>query len=102
MSNYTLLTDEQATRRWGTDRLPLSRTVVKTRELWMLGNVRLHLDTVENLGVFIEFEAMVSDEFDVKACHVTLARLRETFAPILGEVIAVSYCDLLDEDLPDE
>src|SRR6185295_3041226 len=66
MSNYTILTDEQARRRWGTHNLKLWLKVVKVRELWMIGDVRIHLDHVEELGKFIEFEAMVSRRFDVK------------------------------------
>jgi adenylate cyclase class IV len=96
MSNYTLLSEEQARRRWGTASLPEWLAVVKTRELWMLGQVRIHLDEVDDLGTFIEFEGMVSREFDVQACHAAVARLRETFEPVMGESIAVSYCDLAE------
>ena len=97
MCNYSILTDEQALRRWGTQSLKPWLTVVKRRELWMLQNVRIHLDEVDELGTFIEFEAMVSREFDVKACHRAIDRLREAFFPILGEPIGVSYSDLMAE-----
>ena len=39
MSNYTILTDEQARRRWGTQSLKEWLRVIKTRELWMIEDV---------------------------------------------------------------
>jgi adenylate cyclase class 2 len=96
MSNYTILSEPQARRRWGTHSLKEWVVVVKTRDLWLLHNVRIHLDDVKDLGWFLEFEAMVSRQHDVKACHDAVAELRKTFAPILGESIAMSYADLLD------
>lgn len=95
LSNYSILTDEQATRRWGTQSLRHWLNVVKTRELWMLDNVRIHLDDVDQLGTFLEFEAIVSKERDVKECHMALQHLREVFGPTLGEPISMSYSDLM-------
>ena len=99
MSNYTILTDAQAKRRWGTHSLREWVRVQKTRELWMIENVRVHLDEVERLGVFLEFEAQVSRSYGVEACHAKLRELRETFAPVLGEAVAVSYSDLMEQAL---
>jgi len=97
MSHFMLYSDEQARTRWGV--LPLREWMIvrKVRELWTLGNVRLHLDVVEELGSFIEFEALVSRKHDVKTCHEQIASLREAFAPILGEAIGGSYANLLDQ-----
>lgn len=95
MCNYSILSDEQARRRWGAYSIKPWLIVRKTRELWMIRNVRIHLDEVDELGTFIEFEAMVSKEFDVKTCHDAIADLREHFQPILGEPVSVSYCDLM-------
>jgi adenylate cyclase class 2 len=95
MSNYTLLTDVQAKRRWGTRNLKPWLMVEKTREVWIVDDVRIHLDDVKDLGTFIEFEALVSRRFNVTACHEAIARLREAFMPLMGEPISVSYSDLL-------
>jgi adenylate cyclase class IV len=95
MSNYTILTDAQAKRRWGTRNLKAWLSVEKSRELWLLGDVRIHLDDVKDLGRFIEFEAQVSRRFSVKACHEAIARLREAFSPVMGEPLSVSYSDLM-------
>jgi len=102
MSNYTILTDEQARRRWGTQSLTTWLIVNKTRELWLLGEVRIHLDDIQDLGHFIEFEAMVSRRFDVKMCHNAIAELREKFQPLLGEPISVSYSDLVQQLLAEK
>jgi adenylate cyclase class 2 len=100
LSNYTILSEELARRRWGTHSLKEWVVVRKKRELWMVSNVRIHLDVVEDLGTFIEFEAMVSQQFDVQECHISIAYLREEFGPILGEPIAMSYCDLVEQESP--
>jgi adenylate cyclase class IV len=99
MCNYSILTDEQARRRWGTHSLRPWLVVIKTRELWMIDNVRIHLDQVDELGTFIEFEAMVSQRHDVKACHSAVDRLRDAFTPILGEAISVGYSDLIAQQI---
>ena len=101
MCNYTILTDAQAKRRWGTRSLRPWLVVEKTREVWLFGDVRIHLDEVKDLGAFIEFEALVSRRFNVKACHEAVARLRDAFAPVLGEPISASYSDLLQMQLAD-
>ena len=101
MSNYTILTDVQAKRRWGTRSLKPWLVVDKTRELWTFGELRINLDVVKGLGTFLEFEAVVSRRFNVKACHELIARLRESFAPLLGEPISVSYSDLMQAQLAD-
>ena len=95
LCNYSILTEEQATRRWGTQSLKHWLNVVKTRELWLLDNVRIHIDDVDQLGTFLEFEAIVSKERDVKECHMALQHLREVFGPTLGEAVATSYSDLM-------
>jgi adenylate cyclase class IV len=97
LSNFTILSDEQARRRWGTYSLREWLKIIKTRELWMIEEVRIHLDQVDQLGSFIEFEAQVSRNFNSKACHDAVQELREIFNPLLGEPISVSYSDLMHQ-----
>ncbi|MHC4415431.1 MAG: class IV adenylate cyclase [Planctomycetota bacterium] len=99
MCHYTILSDEQAKRRWGSQSLRAWLKVTKTRELWMLDNVRIHLDQVDRLGAFIEFEAAVSRKHDVQACHQAINHLRHVFGVSLGEPLAASYCDLMAQVL---
>ncbi|TVQ53537.1 MAG: CYTH domain-containing protein [Phycisphaerales bacterium] len=98
MSNFSILSDEEARRRWGTHSLTEWLRVTKTRELWMLDSVRIHLDLVNRLGTFIEFEAPVSKTRSVERCHEEIAVLRKTFMPILGEPVSASYSDLMALD----
>ncbi len=95
LSTFSILSDEQARRRWGADRLDQWLVVKKHRELWMVENVRIHLDTVEELGTFVEFEALVDTHHPVKECQLKVQHLREQFQPQLGEAIAVGYSDLI-------
>jgi len=97
-SEYTILTHEQAIERYGAAPLPVWVIVRKRRDLWMLGNIRIHLDEVYGLGWFLEFEAIVSRDHPEEACRLKLAELRAAFRPVLGEAIDRSYSDLLALD----
>jgi adenylate cyclase class IV len=99
LSNYSILTDDQARRRWGTHSLREWLVVRKQRELWMLDNVRIHLDIVEKLGTFIELEAVVSASHAPRDCRKQVDELRNTFGPILGEAVAASYSDLMELEI---
>lgn len=51
--------------------------VVKERRLLLWDGVRIHLDTVEGLGAFVELEAVAPDDSDLSAEHAKVAHLRE-------------------------
>lgn len=75
--------------------LGIRGAVVKRRELWMWHNVRIHLDEVEGLGSFVEFEAvMLPGETDAEA-HARLAALQATLGLADASVVPVAYADLL-------
>lgn len=95
LSQYQSLDADQFLARYGERPLPVLVTVTKQRELHMLGTIRVHLDEVEHLGTFLEFEAPVSPAQNVAKCHAIIADLRKRLGPSLGEPISVSYCDLL-------
>ncbi|MBL1218534.1 MAG: CYTH domain-containing protein [Planctomycetes bacterium] len=96
MSHFIIYSDDQAVTRWGSMSLREWLVVKKKRTLYQLDNVRIHLDQVDQLGHFIEFEALVSTEYPIRLCHQRIAELRTEFQPILGEAVAGSYSDLLD------
>lgn len=104
LSYFNVYSERQARERFGEQELPIWLVVRKTRELYLLDAVRIHLDRVDALGDFIEFEAIVSRTQNVAKCHRDLASLRERLAPALGEPIAASYSDMLDgaDHLPAE
>jgi adenylate cyclase, class 2 len=97
-STFTIYTEEEAAARFGTAPLPVWVVVRKRRDVFMWRNVRIHLDQVEGLGTFLEFEALVSRKDPVPRCHEALNELRAALAPVIGEPIACSYSDLLASD----
>ena len=70
--------------------------VRKRRELWLWENVRIHLDEVDGLGTFIEFEAVISDEADEQPSRQRLERLRAATSIEFTDFLARSYGDPLE------
>jgi predicted adenylyl cyclase CyaB len=76
--------------------LGVKAVVAKARRLFIWeGNVRIHLDAVEGLGNFIEFEAVAAADSDLSRERDQARRLRSAFEIDEAEVIAGSYCDLV-------
>ncbi len=75
--------------------LGVLRIVRKTRSLWLWENVRIHLDAVDGLGDFLEFEAVLGEGHDDASGHRQLAGLREAFAISDADLVSQSYSDLL-------
>jgi adenylate cyclase, class 2 len=95
VSEYELFSDGEAAARMGTDPGQPWATVAKVRDLYLLANVRIHLDEVEGLGSYLEFEAMVVGDHDRANCERAVENLRGAFASVLGRAVAVGYADLL-------
>jgi adenylate cyclase class IV len=76
--------------------LPVRGVVRKEREVVLIGQTRLHLDTVEGLGTFVELEVVLSDgESSEHGEHVARDLLR-TLQLSDSSLIAEAYVDLLD------
>ena len=71
--------------------------VKKHRELFLWQNVRIHLDQVDDLGSFIEFEGVVSSEADAGVSRQRVEQLVHEFGIVPADQIGVSYSDLLIE-----
>jgi predicted adenylyl cyclase CyaB len=77
--------------------------VQKRREIFLVDNVRIHLDEVAGLGDFLEFEAVLGPETDAilgpetadAAGRAQLDQLIETFALDPGDLLSGSYGDML-------
>jgi adenylate cyclase class 2 len=69
--------------------------VRKRRDLLLWRNVRIHLDEVEGLGSFLEFEAVVSPTDNEAASREHLKQLAAALKVSEADRIAVSYSDLL-------
>jgi adenylate cyclase class 2 len=99
LSHFTIYSRDEAKRRFGQLPLPVWLVVRKQRETWMYKNVRIHIDSVEHLGQFIEIEALVSPTHHAGQCHMLVDGLRDKLGPTLGEPIAGSYSDLMALEL---
>jgi homotetrameric cytidine deaminase len=69
--------------------------VAKRRRLFLWEGVRIHLDEVEGLGSFIEFEAVLPDAGDLETARAKVARLRSALGIENDALVAVGYADLL-------
>jgi adenylate cyclase, class 2 len=69
--------------------------IEKHRTVYLHDNVRIHLDEVRGLGMFLEFEAIVDDRCAEAAAKVKLEKLFSEFQLTSDSVIAGSYSDLL-------
>jgi homotetrameric cytidine deaminase len=67
--------------------------VDKERHLLLWEGVRIHLDTVQGLGSFVELEGVAPADSDLSAEHAKVARLREALQ--IGDVLTDSYSDQL-------
>ena len=76
--------------------LDLEAVVVKQREIFILGNVRIHLDEIENLGSFIEFESELGEkETGTRNAESLIKELIRLFDIKEENIVACSYADLL-------
>jgi len=76
------------------DALGVWRRVVKTREIWRWNGVQVHLDTVDGLGTFLEFEETVADPRRLAAAQAHLRRLLADLGIPATALLAGSYSDL--------
>ena len=78
--------------------LGVKTIVKKQREVWMFNHTRIHLDTVADLGQFVELETVFRGQTEAEAIrehqHVKIGLHLNTVDPI-----AVSYSDLVMQKL---
>ena len=95
-SQYHLceITDPGSLKSLLTVALGVKTTVKKQREIWMFNCTRIHLDTVADLGQFVELETVFQEQTEAEAMdehhHVKTALRLDTAEPV-----AVSYGDLV-------
>jgi len=68
--------------------------VDKRREIFMYENVRIHLDEVQGLGQFLEFEAVLGPEESPEAGHVKVDFLSRQFGIDASDLVPISYGDM--------
>lgn len=96
VSRFTIYSEAEALKLYGSASMPVRVVVDKSRDLWMIDTVRIHLDDVVGLGRFIEIEVLVSPRQNVARSHARLAHIRRHLSPVLGEPIAQSYSDMME------
>lgn len=74
------------------------RVVVrKRRRVYRHGPVQIHLDRVEGLGTFLEFERPVASKEDRRAAQEEFRRLRKALGVEEADLVAGSYGDLMED-----
>lgn len=68
--------------------------VEKRREIFLLQNIRIHLDEVVGHGTFLEFEAVLQSEAQETAAQTQLAVLSNHFGISGSDLLSGSYGDL--------
>jgi adenylate cyclase class 2 len=81
--------------------LGITVVVGKSRRLFVHKNVRIHLDRVDGLGDFIEFEAVATDGAEPSHFSALLDELSARFAIRDEDLLRESYSDLLPAPLSD-
>jgi predicted adenylyl cyclase CyaB len=104
ISDYTLtpLEDYQKTSRYLEAELGILAEVEKWRELYLYRNVRIHLDEVKELGWFVEFESVISENYDEKDAAKNLETVLFFLDNDLGEAQSTGYLDLLLNNAKDK
>jgi len=69
--------------------------VAKRRRLFRWDGVRIHLDNVDGLGAFIEFEAIVSAPEEFSYRHRQVDELKKAFEIREADIVAIGYGELL-------
>jgi adenylate cyclase class 2 len=75
--------------------------VRKERRLFIYKGVRIHLDDVEGLGSFIEFEGVATAERGTDSFGSLLDDLRRDFGIEDNDLLAASYSDLVEAAIAD-
>jgi predicted adenylyl cyclase CyaB len=75
--------------------LGITGVVRKLRRIYLFQNVRIHLDEVEGIGHFLEFEAVLGEGVDDATAEWQIAELSRDFALDDADLLAGSYGDML-------
>jgi predicted adenylyl cyclase CyaB len=68
--------------------------VDKRREIYFVGNVKIHLDRVRGLGTFVEVEAMTRTG-DIRKVRAQAEKFRKLFGVAAADIVPQSYSDLI-------
>jgi adenylate cyclase, class 2 len=75
--------------------LGIKITVEKKREIYFIGNIKFHLDTIEGIGDFLEIEAIGENDTEEKILSEQCGRYLEELGVKDEDLIGVSYSDMI-------
>ena len=76
--------------------LGVTQTVVKTRALYLVGQTRVHLDSVDGLGDFLELEVVLRPGQDSAEGQAIAAELMGRLGVRTDDLCATAYADMLE------
>ncbi|KAB7502397.1 hypothetical protein Anas_13558 [Armadillidium nasatum] len=76
--------------------LGVAGKVVKKRTLYLIGQTRIHVDEVESLGNFMEFEVVLKEEQNPEEGEAIARDLMKKFNIQEKDLIDRAYVDLLN------
>lgn len=101
LSQYERLPSLEPTRlkRVLTAALGVRGTVTKHRDVYLVGQTRIHLDTVEGLGTFLELEVVLGESDTPEAGEAIAIDLLRALQIPPGSLLRGAYIDLLESNL---
>ena len=97
-SDYTLFetTDAETLKSVLVQALGARGAVEKTRQLYIIGQTRLHLDDVKGLGTFVELEVVLQPGQSEQEGRLIAERLIVELGIEQGDLLQSAYIDLLE------
>lgn len=77
--------------------LGVTQTVVKTRVLYLVGQTRVHLDSVDGLGDFLELEVVLRPGQGIAEGQAIAADLMDRLGIQDADLCSTAYADMLSE-----
>ncbi|KAJ7987909.1 hypothetical protein DPEC_G00318130 [Dallia pectoralis] len=99
LSNYSISNtpDPEGLRAVLADALGVKGKVKKERRLFLVGQTRVHLDTVEGLGHFMELEVVLKEDQSLEEGEVIARSLMKDLGVREDSLVTGAYMDLLLE-----
>lgn len=99
LSEFKLMTlpEPQLLESMLRDSIGIKGTVEKTRHLFMVGQTRLHLDKVKNLGHFFELEVCLRPDQTIEQGNEIAKKLQQDFGISCQQLMTGAYMDELSK-----
>ena len=99
LSDYirTTIDDSESLKLALTRSLGLRGVVKKRRDLYLVGQTRVHLDRVEDLGTFVELEVVLNTEQSMQQGNEVADDLMDRLGICNDWLVPSAYIDLLEQ-----